>query len=322
MALRPTRASRARAATVNCRSAIGDPSERPARRSRAARSFSAVACMRRSCGFAAVIFGTSFSCRGMIGKDALALGGASLGKSEARPIETFIGDESEITVKARLPDRSMPLGDGEVGAAHAGALGAPQRVRTALVSHAGGGLGAIDTISPVADTEPHAALLDEEIDISCEFAITGTAAETRPRRQHAPRLAAETRRGEQFLKRGSSLIERLCVDEFAEIEICPDIGAVGHDAADVPEMMLQGVKAGAVAFTDKAGEGLAALVCGQTPGRPIVVARHVDEGRESLVQADDERAAGHDLRCATIDDAAPGHGEPQFRSASLSTQGF
>src|SRR6266849_2457388 len=322
MALRPTRASRARAATVNRRSAVGEPSEPPARRSRAARSFSAVACMRRSCGFAAVIFGTDFSCGGKIGKDALALGDASLGKSEARPVESFIGYESEVTVKAHLPDRAMPLGDSEVSAAHAGALGAPQRVRTTFVTHAGGGLGAIDTVPPVADTEPHAALLDEEIDIGGEFAITGAAAEMRPRRQHAPCLAAETRGGEQFLERGSSLIERLCVDELAEIEIRPDISAVGHDAGHVPEMMLQSVKAGAIALADKTGEGLAALVCGQTPGRTIVTARHVDEGRESLVQADDERAAGYDLRRATIDDAASGHGEPQFRSASLGTQGF
>jgi len=61
--------------------------------------------MRRSCGFAAVIFGMSFSCGGKIGKDTLALRDARLGESEARSVKPFVGDQSDVAVKTRLPDR-------------------------------------------------------------------------------------------------------------------------------------------------------------------------------------------------------------------------
>lgn len=90
----------------------------------------------------------------------------------------------------------------------------------------------------------------------------------------------------------------------------------------MPEMMLQGMKAGAVALADEAGKGLTALVRGQTPRRSIVVERHVDESRKSLVQTDNERTARWDLRHAAIDDAVPGDGEPQVQPAALSAQGF
>jgi hypothetical protein len=53
------------------------------------------------------------------------------------------------------------------------------------------------------------------------------------------------------------------------------------------------------------------------PGGTVLVARQIDEGREPLIQPDNEGTRGYDVRPASVDDAIPGEAKPEFRSTCL-----
>src|SRR5215467_3419087 len=257
---------------------------------------------------------------GEFGEDAITLGDACPSEREAHRIEPGVRDQAEIAVAPGFPDGTMPLRHSEVGAADASAFGPPGRVGAMFVAAAGGALGTINAVSPIADAEAHAALVDEKINVGGEIAVPGPAPEAGPRRDHPPCPPGELAGGQQLLERGAGLVERLGVDEFAELEICADISAVGHDPRHMPEMMLQGVKAGSVALADESGEGLTALMGGQMPGTAIGVCRQGDEWCEGSIEPRDEAVGGKDVGGTRIDDPIAAYRQPKLGAPGTPSQ--
>src|SRR6516164_7515482 len=151
MALRPTPASRASAATVGRR----EPSCR--RRASASRRRASVRACRLACGVAEVSDCILMS--GSAGVEprqhTLAFGDSRLGQDAALGIEHRMQQEVEVASVPRLADRTMLVGNGEVGAGDAGALGAQCRVRTPIVTETGRALAAIHAVTPITSAKPH-----------------------------------------------------------------------------------------------------------------------------------------------------------------------
>src|SRR5260370_37042124 len=76
----------------------------------------------------------------------------------------------------------MLLGDSEVGAAGARALGTQHRIGAAVAAKAGRTLTSIDAISPVAHAEPHIGLTQNEVDVFLHIVVAGTPAKAAARR--------------------------------------------------------------------------------------------------------------------------------------------
>jgi hypothetical protein len=99
------------------------------------------------------------------GENAIALIGTRCSGGAAFGIERGMDKQIAAALTPGCPHRAMSLGDGEVGAAGAGALGTQHRIGAAVVAKAGRTLTSIDAISPVAYAKPHIGLTQNEVDV-------------------------------------------------------------------------------------------------------------------------------------------------------------
>jgi hypothetical protein len=86
----------------------------------------------------------------------------------------------------------------------------------------------------------------------------------------------------------------------------------------MPEMMLQGMKAGSVTLADESGKGLANLMGGQVPGTAISVCGQGDEWCEGSIEPREEAVEAKDVGGPLVDDAA--HGQPKLGAPGTPSQ--
>src|SRR3984893_4690338 len=111
-----------------------------------------------------------------VGKDAVALLHACRRKGLTLRIEGRMEQQIGVAPAPRRPYRTVLFGHREVGAAGASALRAQHGIRGPVVAEAGRTLPSIDAITPVACTEPHVGLVQNEVDVFLHVAVTGAAA--------------------------------------------------------------------------------------------------------------------------------------------------
>jgi uncharacterized membrane protein len=98
-------------------------------------------------------------------ENAVALIDTRYREGAALGIECGMEKKIAIVQTSRCPYWTMVLGDGEVGAAGARALGAQYRIGAAVAAKARGTLPSVDAIPPIAHAEPHVGLTQNEVDI-------------------------------------------------------------------------------------------------------------------------------------------------------------
>src|SRR6266404_7676663 len=106
-----------------------------------------------------------------ISEDSVALLNTRRCEGATFAIKRRMDKEIAIALTPRCPHCAMLLGDSEVGAAGARALGTQHRIGAAVAAQAGRTLTSIDAIPPVAHAKPHIRLTQNEVDVFLYIAI-------------------------------------------------------------------------------------------------------------------------------------------------------
>src|SRR6516225_2416052 len=218
-------------------------------RSRASRSLQSVLRRRFSCGVSAdVLLGLRAIATILsvveFAKDAIAFGNPCFSELPADRVQVRMAEKIGIAIAAGLPDRPVPGGDGEVGAGETRAFGPQHGVGAFLIAEAGSRFDAVDTITPVTNTEPQISLLHQEGDIGLDIAVARASAELGAGGDHPSALTREGGCRQHLFESGARFFPGMPVDQVVEREVGPDVTAISHRTGHMTEVRLKRMQAG------------------------------------------------------------------------------